>query len=70
MPPKKNIVKSGNAGTSSKGQGSAKPTDPKNNTGSGASNNTGGAGSGSGDNTPKPLFPPGSKTPVSLLYER
>jgi hypothetical protein len=70
MPPKKNpnIVKSGNAGMSSKGQGSTKATDPKNNatSNSGASSNN----SAGGASENKPLFPPGSKTPVSLLYER
>ncbi|CAG7853684.1 DExH-box ATP-dependent RNA helicase DExH1 {ECO:0000305} {ECO:0000305} [Serendipita indica DSM 11827] len=54
MPPRKNIVKSGNAGTSSKGQ---KPKQDD-------------SGSSSAPSGPPPLFPPGSKTPLSLLYER
>ncbi|KIM31725.1 hypothetical protein M408DRAFT_317990 [Serendipita vermifera MAFF 305830] len=52
MPPRKNIVKSGNAGTSSKAE---KPKTEE------ASTSTPG---------PPPLFPPGSKTPLALLYER
>ena len=52
MPPRKGIVKSGNAGNSSKSKGvvpsSAAP----------------------GLDTPPPLFPPGSKYPLSLLNER
>ncbi|KAJ7631194.1 P-loop containing nucleoside triphosphate hydrolase protein [Roridomyces roridus] len=50
MPPRKGIVKSGNAGNSSKP--SPKPADPVN------------------DDQPAPLFPPGSKYPLSLLQER
>ncbi|KAG8960615.1 hypothetical protein FRC03_006323 [Tulasnella sp. 419] len=50
MPPKKGIVRSGNAGNSSKASKQA-PAPP------------------SGEEK-KYLFPPGSKTPVSLLYER
>ena len=47
MPPRKGIVKSGNAGNSSKAP--SQPTD---------------------DPTEKPLFPSGSKFPLSLLHER
>ena len=46
MPPKKGIVKSGNAGNASKAV--TKPPEPEE----------------------KPLFPPGSKYPLSLLHER
>lgn len=53
MPPRKNIVKSGNAGTSSK------PDKPK------AEENP-----ASTSTSAPPLFPAGSKTPLSLLYER
>ncbi|KAF9531893.1 P-loop containing nucleoside triphosphate hydrolase protein [Crepidotus variabilis] len=53
MPPKKGIVKSGNAGNSSKAS-SSKETLP-------ASNEP---------VKPPPLFPPGSKWPLSLLQER
>ncbi|KAI0785417.1 hypothetical protein BC629DRAFT_1593889 [Irpex lacteus] len=49
MPPKKGIVKSGNAGNSSKVAAKA-PEPPK--------------------GEEKPLFPPGSKYPASLLHER
>ena len=49
MPPRKGIVKSGNAGNSSK---SAKETATQ------------------ADGNPPPLFPPGSKYPLSLLQER
>jgi hypothetical protein len=53
MPPRKNIVKSGNAGTSSKAE---KPKTDEN---------------PSSSSTALPsLFPPGSKTPLALLYER
>lgn len=50
MPPRKNIVKSGNAGTSSK-PSKEPPVQGQ-------------------SDEPKPLFPPGSKTPLALLYER
>ncbi|KAH8992445.1 P-loop containing nucleoside triphosphate hydrolase protein [Lactarius akahatsu] len=50
MPPRKGIVKSGNAGNSSKSLKEA--TDSKD------------------DGKPPPLFPPGSKYPLSLLQER
>ncbi|KAG8836392.1 hypothetical protein FRC17_003302 [Serendipita sp. 399] len=56
MPPRKNIVKSGNAGTSSKS------TKPK-------SNDTLERET-TANTAPPPLFPPGSKTPLSLLHER
>jgi hypothetical protein len=52
MPPRKGIVKSGNAGNSSKAskpdESAAKPV----------------------NEGEKPLFPPGSKYPLSLLHER
>ncbi|KAF8808063.1 P-loop containing nucleoside triphosphate hydrolase protein [Phlegmacium glaucopus] len=53
MPPRKGIVKSGNAGNSSKLKNpvTSVPTAP-------------------GSDTPPPLFPPGSKYPLSLLNER
>jgi hypothetical protein len=51
MPPKRGIVKSGNAGTSSK---PSKTTDA----------------AGSRADAEKPLFPSGSKYPLSLLHER
>src|SRR6266851_2361385 len=51
MPPRKGIVKSGNAGNSSK---SSKET----------------VDSSKVDGSPPPLFPPGSKYPLSLLQER
>lgn len=50
MPPRKGIVKSGNAGNSSKV--SKEATDNKD------------------DGKPPPLFPQGSKYPLSLLRER
>ncbi|KAH8094722.1 P-loop containing nucleoside triphosphate hydrolase protein [Cristinia sonorae] len=50
MPPRKGIVKSGNAGNSSK---ASSPTPVTTTT-----------------NEEKPLFPPGSKYPLSLLHER
>ncbi|KAJ3829380.1 P-loop containing nucleoside triphosphate hydrolase protein [Lentinula raphanica] len=53
MPPRKGIVKSGNAGNSSKA--SAKDAVP-------ITQNT--------ETADKPLFPPGSKYPASLLHER
>lgn len=49
MPPRRNIVKTGNAGNSSKA--SKQPAEPLKADG------------------PPPLFPPGSKTPLNLLYE-
>ena len=55
MPPRKGIVKSGNAGNSSKSKGSVP-----------SSSNP----SATGLDTPPPLFPPGSKYPLSLLNER
>ncbi|KAJ7293075.1 P-loop containing nucleoside triphosphate hydrolase protein [Mycena rebaudengoi] len=51
MPPKKGIVKSGNAGNSSKAAAPTKPADSDSAEG-------------------PPLFPPGSKYPLSLLHER
>ncbi|KAH9964169.1 P-loop containing nucleoside triphosphate hydrolase protein [Russula dissimulans] len=51
MPPRKGIVKSGNAGNSSKSQKDA-------------------VLSSKVDGNPPPLFPPGSKYPLSLLQER
>ncbi|OSX67177.1 hypothetical protein POSPLADRAFT_1128023 [Postia placenta MAD-698-R-SB12] len=48
MPPRRGIVKSGNAGNSSKQSKPAEPAAPEE----------------------KPLFPPGSKYPLSLLHER
>ncbi|KIJ66186.1 hypothetical protein HYDPIDRAFT_174355 [Hydnomerulius pinastri MD-312] len=54
MPPRKGIVKSGNAGNSSKS--------------SGAGSSLQAASSGVPEE--KPLFPPGSKYPLSLLQER
>ncbi|KAH9178563.1 P-loop containing nucleoside triphosphate hydrolase protein [Lactarius sanguifluus] len=51
MPPRKGIVKSGNAGNSSKSSKDA-------------------TGSQKDDGKPPPLFPPGSKYPLSLLQER
>jgi ATP-dependent RNA helicase DHX57 len=53
MPPRKGIVKSGNAGNSSKSKGFV----PSSSTAPGL-------------DTPPPLFPPGSKYPLSLLNER
>ncbi|KAI0652536.1 P-loop containing nucleoside triphosphate hydrolase protein [Trametes meyenii] len=50
MPPKRGIVKSGNAGNSSKSTKTAAPSVPA--------------------PEDKPLFPPGSKYPLSLLHER
>lgn len=50
MPPKKGIVKSGNAGNSSKAASSKGPELP--------------------NSEERPLFPPGSKYPASLLHER
>lgn len=55
MPPRKGIVKSGNAGNSSKS------TVPSSSTPSSTT---------PGLDTPPPLFPPGSKYPLSLLNER
>ncbi|KAF5368409.1 hypothetical protein D9758_002162 [Tetrapyrgos nigripes] len=55
MPPRRGIVKSGNAGNSSK---STKPPA------------TAQSAIESNNNDPKPLFPPGSKFPLSLLNER
>jgi ATP-dependent RNA helicase DHX57 len=52
MPPKKNIIKSGNAGTSSKASKQPEETTVTK------------------SDVPPPLFPPGSKTPLALLYER
>ncbi|KAH7923230.1 P-loop containing nucleoside triphosphate hydrolase protein [Leucogyrophana mollusca] len=52
MPPRKGIVKSGNAGNSSRS--SKEPP----------------AGSSVNTDSPAPLFPPGSKYPLSLLHER
>lgn len=57
MPPRKGIVKSGNAGNSSKSKGAV----PSSSTPSSAA---------PGLDTPPPLFPPGSKYPLSLLNER
>ncbi len=51
MPPRRGIVKSGNAGNSPKVSSSKTPQEPK-------------------ANEEKPLFPPGSKYPLSLLNER
>ncbi|KZT55352.1 hypothetical protein CALCODRAFT_498692 [Calocera cornea HHB12733] len=55
MPPQKYIVKSGNAGSSSKPSPlpSKAPVDPP-----------------KPSDAPPPLFPPGVKTPLALLYER
>jgi len=52
MPPRKGIVKSGNAGNSSKSSREEATDTPKD------------------DGKPPPLFPPGSKYPLSLLQER
>ncbi|KAI0041900.1 P-loop containing nucleoside triphosphate hydrolase protein [Auriscalpium vulgare] len=52
MPPRKGIVKSGNAGNSAKPSAALAPA------------------STAPDAGPKPLFPPGSKYPLSLLQER
>ena len=57
MPPRKGIVKSGNAGNSSKSKGLI----PSSLTPSSAA---------PGLDTPPSLFPPGSKYPLSLLNER
>ncbi|KAF9245882.1 P-loop containing nucleoside triphosphate hydrolase protein [Melanogaster broomeanus] len=54
MPPRKGIVKTGNAGNSSKSSAKATSSQP---TASGAPED-------------KPIFPPGSKYPLSLLQER
>ncbi|KAF8899103.1 P-loop containing nucleoside triphosphate hydrolase protein [Infundibulicybe gibba] len=51
MPPRKGIVKSGNAGNSSKAIKASDPEPPT-------------------SISEKPLFPPGSKYPLSLLHER
>lgn len=53
MPPKRGIVKSGNAGNSSKP--SPLPSKDKD---------------GKNEDEQKPLFPMGSKYPMSILYER
>ncbi|KAG8784470.1 hypothetical protein FRB91_003631 [Serendipita sp. 411] len=60
MPPRRNIVKSGNAGTSSKSN------KPKVEDASGKGNATAVNASSASPS----LFPPGSKTPLSLLHER
>jgi hypothetical protein len=59
MAPRKNIVKSGNAGSSSKSQKSDVQT-----------TNAVAASSSLNVNATPSLFPPGSKTPLALLYER
>lgn len=57
MPPRKGIIKTGNAGNSSK---------TNKNSGTGLSSQSADAHS----EQEKPLFPPGSKYPLSLLHER
>jgi len=63
MAPRKNIVKSGNAGTSSKSQKLDVQTTK-------ATAAAAASSSSSNVNVTPPLFPPGSKTPLALLYER
>lgn len=81
MPPRKgprNVVKSGNAGNSSKSSPlpstttqSNEPASQKGKTGAAAGGNGGVAGSAGGEAIrPPPLFPVGYKSPITILNEK
>lgn len=70
MPPRRGIVKTGNAGNSTK---TSKPLNSKETTSSNDKSSKTGKSSQPALaplEADKPLFPPGSKTPLSLLHER
>lgn len=66
MPPRKGIVQSGNAGNSKK----AVPNPAPDKAGPSPKGDQPAPTAGDGTTGEKPLFPPGSKTPLALLNER